>query len=351
MTAVVEGGSDGQGAVVKVVDLHKVYDPSPIWMRFLLRTAVRSPVTALDGLSLSLGRGQVMAVVGPNGAGKSTLFRILTGLTTATSGSVEVCGVDVARDPVQVRRLVGFQPTEDQTLYLRLSCNENLRFHGRLHGLRGRVLERRIQDTLEMVGLGGVGERVGFALSAGMRARLNLARALLHRPALLILDEPTGAVDPVGSHELLQVIQTAAREASTAVLLSSHRLEEIEALDDQVALLNKGKLVYQGDLGQLRRRWQRPTYELSFASWGQLQRAISVLTASGLPLEVARTDGRELTVSFDGPLGEVLSQLNGQLTGLASVRPSTISLRDLLIRLVDSPHRLTDHAEALEEAR
>src|SRR5579875_24631 len=332
MTAVVEGGSDGQGAVVKVVDLHKVYDPSPIWMRFLLRTAVRSPVTALDGLSLSLGRGQVMAVVGPNGAGKSTLFRILTGLTTATSGSVEVCGVDVARDPVQVRRLVGFQPTEDQTLYLRLSCNENLRFHGRLHGLRGRVLERRIQDTLEMVGLGGVGERVGFALSAGMRARLNLARALLHRPALLILDEPTGAVDPVGSHELLQVIQTAAREASTAVL-------------------NKGKLVYQGDLGQLRRRWQRPTYELSFASWGQLQRAISVLTASGLPLEVARTDGRGRTISFDRPLGEVLSQLNGQLTGLASVRPSTISLRDLLIRLVDSPHRLTDHAEALEEAR
>lgn len=321
--------------LVEVRDLTKVYDPSPLWLRFLLRSAVTSPVTALDGISLELPGGQVCAVVGPNGAGKSTLFRILTGLTTPTSGTVSVCGIDASQGGRAVREAIGFVPAGDQTLYLRLSCIENFLFHGRLQGLGGRELDRRVQDTLEQVGLGGVGTRAGFALSAGMRARLQLARALFHRPRVLILDEPTAAVDPVGSYELLQIIQRVAAEDGVSVLLSSHRLEEIEALHDRVALLDQGHVVYVGDLDSLRRRYQRPVVELSFDTSEQLQVAMD--SFKGLPdLDIVAVDSCRVSVATRSHVGVLLQHLNGQLAGLASVTKSQLPLRDLLQEILGS---------------
>lgn len=319
--------------IVSVQSLSKVYEPSPLWLRFLLRSAVNEPVRALTNVSLDLPAGTICAVVGPNGAGKSTLFRILTSLTTPSDGQALVGGIDVTEDSLAVRRMIGFVPAGDQTLYLRLSCVENLRFHGRLQGMGGHSLHRRINQVLEQVGIGHASERVGFALSAGMRARLLLARALLHRPSLLILDEPTAAVDPVGSHELLQVMQDIVQSEGVTVLLSSHRLEEIEALQDQVVILNQGKIVYHGDLGEFRRQYSHPSISLMFASAAAANHARAALS-SDLGLRVSGgKDERGLIVVGADSVGSVLRS-QGVLAELQSVSDQSLPLRDILREIV-----------------
>ncbi len=257
----------GSGAVEPVIivdSLTKVYEPSGRWMRFLLKSAIDHPVQALAGVSMSVREGEVCAVVGPNGAGKSTLFRILMGLTTPSSGTATVMGLDATTDSRRVRGLVGWMPADSQTLFLRHTSYQNLWFHGRLQGLGSPKLEKRIDETLEMVGLAHARNYSCHAMSTGMRARLLLARALLHRPRVLILDEPTGTVDPIGAHQLLSLIQRLTYELRIAVLLSSHRLEEIDALRDNVMFLDRGQLVHWGHLDSLRNLWELPRLVVQF---------------------------------------------------------------------------------------
>lgn len=315
--------------MVVVRELRKVYEPSPWWMRVLVRTPIQEPLVALDEVSFEVWPGQICAVIGPNGAGKSTLFRVLTGLTTPTSGSAFVMGLNAESEAHKVRRVVGFMPSEDRTLYLRHTCEENLVFHGRLQGLSGKTLQRRIREVLELVGLIEARERAGFALSSGMRARLLLARAILHEPAVLILDEPTGAVDPVGAFDLLEIIQKITVERGLATLVSSHRVEEIEALRDNVMLLDRGQVVYWGDLETVRRMWDRPRYEISFADEEALDKAAHTLKrAEGI--ELLSAGDSTLNIVWDQGVGELFRCLDSQLASIQSLTESRMPLSELL---------------------
>ena len=321
-------------ALVSVRGVGKVYEPSPVWMRFLLRSAINEPVVALDDLSFQVRAGEIVAVVGPNGAGKSTLFRVLTGLTTPTTGEVRVLGLDPMRKGNQVRRLIGFVPADDRSRYLRHAARENLIFHGKLQGLPSRELRARVAYCLELVGLTEAADRVGFALSAGMRARLQLARALLHEPKVLILDEPTGAIDPVASSRMLEIIENVTQERSLAVLISSHRLEEIESLHQSVMLLDRGRLVYRGDLDALRRRWERPCVRIRFNSVDAADAAWKRLGCADVDLVELASE--ELVVRTELPIGALFELLDGQLRDVASVQETKISLRKLLAEIADS---------------
>jgi ABC-2 type transport system ATP-binding protein len=325
---------------VEVTDLTKIYMPSPRWMRLLLRSAISSPVTALAGVSLMVEQGEICAIVGPNGAGKSTLFRILTGLTTSTAGSAHVQGIDVASAPRSARALIGFVPAGDQTLYLRLSCVDNLVFHGQLTGLSGRKLRSRIAEVLRTVGLSDSAERVGFALSAGMRARLQLARALLHEPRVLILDEPTAAVDPVGSYELLQAVQQVATDDAVAILLSSHRLEEIEALHNRIVLMDGGRIIFDGGLDALTRPAQRRTLNLRFATASDRTRAaVHLGTLAGVDVvEDPHLGPTELAAMSDATVGSLVARLDGMLEGLTAIEELRPPLRDVIYGILqDAP--------------
>jgi len=326
---------------VDVRDLTKIYLPSPRWMRVLLRSAITSPATALEGISLAVAPGKMCAIVGPNGAGKSTLFRVLTGLTSPTSGVAHVHGIDVSSAPRSVRALIGFVPSGDQTLYLRLSSVDNLLFHGQLAGMSGRPLRQRIAEVLEIVGLSDTADRVGFALSAGMRARLQLARALLHRPRVLILDEPTAAIDPVGSHELLQVIEKVAADDGIAVLLSSHRLDEIEALRGRVILMLRGTIIYDGDLEALMTQKRRRTINLRFATVGQKEQAERKLALlEGLDLVRNPDHGpTELSTLTDMEVGNLVSRLDAALEGMLAIEEARLPLRDLILDLLQRVDR------------
>jgi ABC-2 type transport system ATP-binding protein len=286
-------------------------------------------VVAIDDISLEVHPGDLLAVLGPNGAGKSTLFRVLTGLTTPTSGRAVILGYDTTTESTAVRRLVGFMPAENRTLLLRHTCRENLAFHGRLQGMSRKSLSDRIDETLEKVGLYDARDRVGFALSSGMLARLMLARAILHEPAVLILDEPTGAVDPIGSFELLGLIQEIAKTQELAVLISSHRLDEVELLNDKVVLLDKGHVVYSGDLDTMLEEARRPVVEVQFDDEQSAESGSAAL--SKLPgVDGVELDGSLLILSTEVPMASIVRQLNGHLDRVTSIGQVQPRLRDVL---------------------
>jgi ABC-2 type transport system ATP-binding protein len=277
--------------------------------------------------------GDLLAVLGPNGAGKSTLFRVLTGLTTPTSGQASILGHDATRESTAVRRLVGFMPAENRTLLLRHTSRENLAFHGRLQGISKRYLADRIDETLEKVGLFDARDRVGFALSSGMLARLMLARAILHEPSVLILDEPTGAVDPIGSFELLGLVQEIAKTQDLAVLISSHRLDEVELLNDKVVLLDKGHVVYKGDLDTMLAHSKRPVIEIQFDSDESAEIGMSLMSEVA-GIEGMEIDGPLLILTTELPLGRVIKEVGGEIDRIDSIGRTQPRLRDVLRQML-----------------
>jgi ABC-2 type transport system ATP-binding protein len=320
--------STGDGVIV-LSGLTKVYEPTPRWMRVFARSHISQPVRALDGIDLVVREGEICAIVGPNGAGKTTLFRIIVGLTTASSGTGKVLGLDVERDSEHIRQVVGWMPSEDRSLLMRATSEENLQLHGRLQGMRSRELAERIPHVLEAVDLIPQTKSVVASLSAGMKARLRLARALLPSPRALILDEPTGAVDPIAAHGLLTLIMDLVKQERLAVLLSSHRLEEIEALQSQALLLDRGGIKYSGDLDSLRTRWETPQAELVFTDAQVAQLAAADLATRGTHVTVE--DAVVICrLQAKGGVGPVLAGLGPFLPSLQHVREIPMPLRDLI---------------------
>lgn len=320
--------------MIDVRAVSKIYNPMPRRMRLLLRTQISKPVVALEKIDLVVERGDVCVVIGPNGAGKSTLFRICTGLTTPTTGFAYINGFDVIAEGRRARAHIGFAPAEERTLLMRHTVRENLAFHGVIRGMSGKDLDNAIDASLEAVEISEVAGRSVFAISTGMRARLQLARALLGRPEVLILDEPTSAIDPVAAQQILRIVIEAAAEHGTAVLLSSHRLEEIESLGDRVVLLDRGKAVYRGPLESFIEQHAADTVELRFSSAAAATRALMWLRNGRFHTSELDHQGRSIVVAGTQDVGAVLDSLDetAGVTSAAVVRPS---LLDVLSRTWD----------------
>ena len=205
---------------------------------------------AVDGLDLEVRAGEVFGLLGPNGAGKTTTILMLLGLTEPTSGVAEVVGLDPVRNPLGVKQVVGYLP-DNVGFYGAMTGRQNLRYTARLNGLRGRDAEDRIDGLLEQVGLTGAADRRVDTYSRGMRQRLGIADALVKDPDVVILDEPTIAIDPEGVEEILGIIASLARERGAAVLLSSHLLYQVERSCDRVAIFVEGRMVADGTPAEL----------------------------------------------------------------------------------------------------
>ena len=206
---------------------------------------------AVAGIGFSIMQGEICGLLGPNGAGKTTTILMLLGLTEATSGTVNVLGHDPLRDPLHVKRLVGYLP-DSVGFYDQLTARENLRYTARLAGLRTAEADERIDGALARVRLSDVvNKRVG-GFSHGMRQRLGLAEIIMKRPQVAILDEPTSGLDPQSSHEFLDLIRSLKHDG-VAVLLSSHLLGQVQSVCDRVFLFNRGKIALQGTVPELAR--------------------------------------------------------------------------------------------------
>lgn len=202
---------------------------------------------AVDGLSLSVQPNQIYGLLGPNGSGKSTTIKIILGLLPPSSGSCELFGRPSAQ--VSARRSVGFLP-ESPYFYRYLSGRELVRFYGRVCGVPRRQLAAQVDAVIELVGMSEAAERKVGSYSKGMLQRIGLAQALVHDPQLLILDEPTAGVDPLGAAAIADIIRELKRRGKT-VLLSSHLLAQMEGLCDRVAILHRGQLIREGRVDDL----------------------------------------------------------------------------------------------------
>ena len=243
---------------------------------------------ALDKLNLRVREGEVYGLLGPNGSGKSTTLKCILDLVTPTEGSAHI--FDVPCDRVESRLHVGFLP-ENPYFYKYLTGVETLEFYGRLCGLKGDALRKRIDELLQLVGLEHARDRHLRGYSKGMLQRIGLAQAMIHDPKLLLLDEPTAGVDPIGSRDIRDLILRLKKLGKT-ILLCSHLLEQVQEVCDRISVLNLGKIILEGDVEQLIRDQQRLSIvveDLPEAARSRLEEMVRAAGAKVISIEHPRT--------------------------------------------------------------
>ena len=210
----------------------------------------RDDVRAVDGLTFSVGRGNIYGLLGPNGAGKTTTIRMLLGLLAPTAGRGLIDNIDVAVDPLEAKSRIGFL-TANTGLYQRLSVRELLTYFGQLFGLEADALARRVAELVDLLTMDEFADMRCGALSTGQKQRVGIARTLIHDPPVLILDEPTLGLDVLSNRVILEFIREQRRFGKT-VVLSTHYLDEAETMCDRIGLMHRGRLMAEGSLDELR---------------------------------------------------------------------------------------------------
>ena len=250
-------------------------------------TKAYGDLIAVDNLNLAIRTGEVFGLLGPNGAGKTTTILMLLGLSEPTRGRAEVAGFDPTRQPLEVKRRVGYLP-DDVGFYAELTGRQNLRYTAALNGIERRAANDRIGPLLEQVGLADAADRRVEQYSRGMRQRLGLADALVKDPSILMLDEPTASIDPAGVTEVLALIQALARDNRVTVLLSSHLLHQVHQVCDRVAIFNAGRILAQGRMAQLAEELAGDQLELEVGLDGPADQVETALRAVSGVVDVSR---------------------------------------------------------------
>jgi ABC-2 type transport system ATP-binding protein len=278
-------------------------------------------VTAVDDLDLEVPAGRV-GLVGANGAGKTTLFRMMLGLSHPTAGTLEVCGIDVASDPIGVRSRLGYMPEHD-CLPLDQTAADVVSTFGELSGLPARAARQRASDVLDLVGLDEARFRPVGGFSTGMRQRTKLAQAIVADPELVLLDEPTAGLDPMGREEMLGLVARLGG-LGISVLLATHLLDDVQQVCDHVVMLDGGRLVVSGATGSLLERTGLLTVDVGTEREGLVarlaERGLTATTESGL-IEVQITGDDDIDVVRDAvaDLGLPLHRMTTRLTSLDEV--------------------------------
>ncbi len=319
-------------SLIEVRDLVKVY---------------RDGKRALDGLSFEVGRGEIFGFLGPNGSGKSTTIRILVTLSAKTSGVATVGGFDIERDPQSVRGIIGYA-AQSTGVDNDLTASESLVLQGRLHGLGRREADRRSEELLERFGLATVsGQRAG-RLSGGTRRRLDLAQALVHRPQLVFLDEPTTGLDPQSRNATWAHLEEL-RDAGSTIFLTTQHLEEADRVCDRVAIIDKGRLIRIGTPTELKSEASAERIVLTLVEPGAghtYERAAEVALGCTGVLALVQTEPLVLIVSDAGTcLPGIIRRFDEEGIDIAKLRQVQASLDDVFLHLTG--HAV--HAEASGE--
>lgn len=317
----------------------------------LRQPRAESWVHAVQDVSCDVRSGEFFGLLGPNGAGKTTLFKMLATLTSPDEGTATVYGADVMRQSREVRRMVAPVAADERGLHWRLSALENLRLFATLYDLRGAAMSDRVHEVLGVVGLAGAEHRVVGTYSSGMRQRLLIARALLIRPRVLLLDEPTRSLDPVSARDFRAFLREEVVGAGKCtVVMATHSAEEALELCDRVAVLHKGRLLAVGAARALEREYSDDRYRIrtrdpEHRGWRVLElegvierRTVGEMEADGwTPVECQVPGGRDAAA-------HVLASLVGAGVGVADFERIELSLADLIERIVASRTLVTADA-------
>lgn len=206
----------------------------------------------VDHVNFSIQEGEIFGLLGPNGAGKSTTISMICGLLKADSGDIVIDGLSVKERPLEVKKRIGLVPQE-LALYENMSAADNISFFGKLYGLRGKLLKERVEEALAFTGLSDRAKDKPSTFSGGMKRRLNIACAIMHRPRLIIMDEPTVGIDPQSRNHILESVKALNKLGST-IIYTSHYMEEVAAICDRVAIMDKGHIIACGTEAELRER-------------------------------------------------------------------------------------------------
>lgn len=294
-------------------------------------TKIFDGFTAVDNVSLSVGKGKVLALLGPNGAGKTTTVRMMTSILAPTSGSAQIAGYDVVKQPEQVRGHVGVL-TEQHGLYERMKAVEYLRFFGEVYGMNAAETKRSTLALMERFGLGfAVDKRLG-EYSKGMKQKLALVRALLHNPPVLLLDEPTSAMDPLSAKQVRDAIIDLQRDQRT-FLITTHNLTEAQTLADTIAFIRRGQIIANGTFDSLRRQFVgEPRMALHVrgditAAQAAIQDIVSVVESGGDWLQYTTPSPEQ-----DNPA--LVRKLTGLGIEIITLAPLTQTLEDVYLQVV-----------------
>lgn len=303
--------------VLVVSDIHKTYG------------AGTKRKEVLQGLSLAIPEGSILALLGANGAGKTTLVTILSTLMLPTSGTATVCGYDVVRDAQEVRKLISLTG-QFAAVDAELTGRENLIFFGRLRGLNQRAAAVRADELLEQFRLADAAKQLVGSYSGGMRRRLDIAASLIAKPRLLFLDEPTTGLDPLSRRELWELVEQL-RDDGVAVLLTTQYLDEAERLADTIVLLRDGCSVLEGSPAQVRSQFGSQICRLELDSRDAALRASTEVLPTQLSMSPATFTAEGLTVSFTAPCGadDLTSALAALKAADVSVDTATLAMPSL----------------------
>lgn len=284
---------------------------------------------AVSNVSFSLNKGEVLGFLGPNGAGKSTTMKMLTGNLAPSSGSVKICGIDMIENPKEAKALIGYLP-EMRPLYKELTVDEYLTMAARLHRVSAKHIKPAVEAAKERCGLGHMSKRLIENLSNGYQQRVGIAQAIIHRPMVVILDEPTVGLDPIQIRDIRALIREVGGEHS--VIISTHILPEVEMVCDRVQIIDKGKLVFNGSIDVLKR--QRVGNKL-LVGLRQAPKADDLLNIAGV-VEAETLPSGLIRVRFEGdttPAEAIVQTAVQEGWGLYQIAPDQTSLEDVFMQL------------------
>lgn len=288
---------------------------------------------AVDEMTFHVKHGEVFGLLGPNGAGKTTTVRLLNGILPPSAGSTKVFGFDPTTQGEAIRRKTGVL-TETPALYERLTARENLAFFGTLQEISENDLTSCVDDMLNFFELSARGNDKVETYSKGMKQRLALARALIHKPPLLFLDEPTSGLDPEAAQQVDDLIASLRQTDRQTVVLATHNLLEAQRLCDRVAIINNGRILAMGSLGELSKKlWPVKWVDIKFYASPAKNVAVSLKTNRGVMQVTAENDTLSVQVESDEVVPAVVRQLIEQGESILKVNPRDYTLEDIYFAL------------------
>jgi ABC-2 type transport system ATP-binding protein len=316
---------------ISIENLSKTYPESFPRLKRFFRLAAKPPVEALKNISFEIGNGEIFGLIGRNGAGKTTLTKIIATLVQPTSGKVSVKNCDSVNDEVKVRSLVGLATAEERSFYWRLTTEQNLLFFARLYGLKDAEAKKRIAELFEQLDLNDLAKRRFSELSTGNKQRLAIARAILPKPPVLLLDEPTRSLDPLAAQAMRDLILSFK---GVSILLTSHNLTEVEKLCQRVAVISKGEIRAVNTPENLRRQ-NGQTQKVKITLNGVAEKILREKLAAKLSDFTFANHAETVSINFqrqadDDSLGETITFLTEHGAKILDVETEKPTLLDVL---------------------
>ena len=307
--------------------------------RHLTRRFGDHPV--IHDVSLELKRGEVLGLLGHNGAGKTTTLQMLTGCLSPNSGSIEICGIDLLRQPVLAKAHLGYLP-ETPPLYRELSVDEYLTFAARLRGMKNPAVADALSQTKRRCGLEAVGKRIIGTLSKGYQQRVGIAQAIIHRPAVIVLDEPTVGLDPAQNREIRALIRELGDAHS--VILSTHLLSEVESVCDRVEIMQQGKLIYSDTSEHMRKHGSVSGFIVGLRNPPPLGTLESIAGITHVE-RLTATQFRVLHKPEDNPKAALLSLAEQHGWQLEQLTPLQATLEEVYVKITDAETAIAGEAK------